>query len=98
MKVRRVLLCRPTYFVVDYIINPHMQPYSVDQAKAMAQWEALVAVLKQLGIHVEIIEQEPDVPDMVFATDQGIVRGGEILLANFRYSQRKKERHYYREW
>lgn len=98
MNVTRVLLCRPTYFVVDYIINPHMQPHSVDQTKAMKQWQALVAALESLKIAVDVIEQEPDVPDMVFATDQGIVQDGTILFANFRFNQRKKESHYYREW
>ncbi len=96
--VKRVLVCRPNNFNVDYVINPHMQPYSVDSDKALKQWESLVAILKSLNIKVDIIEQRPEVPDMVFATDQGIVRDGSILLANFRYSQRQKERVYYREW
>jgi N-dimethylarginine dimethylaminohydrolase len=96
--VKRVLLCRPSHFTVDYIINPHMQPYSVDKKKALAQWQALIETLESLKIKVEVIEQEPDVPDMVFATDQGIVRDGTVLLANFRYPQRQKERIYYREW
>lgn len=97
-KVKRVLLCRPTHFNVDYVINPHMQPYSVKPALALKQWENLVAALESLDIKVEIIEQQPDVPDMVFAADQGIVKDGSILLANFRYRQREKERVYYREW
>ncbi len=96
--VKRVLLCRPTYFTVDYVINPHMQPYSVDPSKAMRQWQNLVDKLKALDIKVDIIEQKEDVPDMVFATDQGIVRDGAILLANFRYKERQPERIYYREW
>ncbi len=96
--VKRVLMCRPTHFTVDYIINPHMQPYSVDTAAAMRQWQNLVKTIESLGITVEIIEQQPDVPDMVFAADQGIVRGDAVLLANFRYKQRQKERVYYREW
>jgi N-dimethylarginine dimethylaminohydrolase len=96
--VKRVLLCRPSYFTVDYVINPHMLPYSVDQIKAMTQWEELVNCLESLNIKVEIIEQKKDVPDMVYATDQGIVRDGAVLLANFRYKQRQKERIYYREW
>lgn len=96
--IKRVLLCRPAHFTVDYVINPHMQPYSVDAGTAMTQWENLVGILQSLGIEVDIIEQEPDVPDMVFATDQGIVRDGAVLLANFRYPQRQKERQYYREW
>lgn len=96
--VRRVLVCRPTHFTVDYIINPHMQPYTVSPSRAKKEWEQLVKVLKSLDIAVDIIEQEPDVPDMVFATDQGIVHNHAVLLANFRYSQRQKERIYYREW
>lgn len=75
-----------------------MQPYSVDKARAMSQWENLKATLEKLGVSVEVIEQKPDVPDMVFATDQGIVRDGQVLLANFRYDQRKREREYYRDW
>jgi N-dimethylarginine dimethylaminohydrolase len=96
--VKRVLLCRPTHFKVDYVINPHMQPYSVDGNLALEQWEDLVKTIESLGIKVDVIEQQPDVPDMVFATDQGIVRDGAILLANFRYAQRQPERLYYREW
>lgn len=75
-----------------------MRPYSVDKPLAMRQWKALVRTLETLGIKVEVIEQEEDVPDMVFATDQGIVKDGAVLLANFRYPQRAKERIYYREW
>lgn len=96
--IKRVLLCRPTYFTVEYVINPHMQPYTVSNDVAMQQWQSLVDTLKSINVTVEVIEQHEDVPDMVFATDQGIVRDGTILLANFRYRQRQKERIYFREW
>lgn len=96
--VKRVLLCQPNNFTVEYVINPHMQPYAVDSSKALRQWNKLVEILKSLNIKVEVIQQQPDVPDMVFATDQGIVKDGAILLANFRYRQRQPERIYYREW
>ena len=97
-KIKRVLVCRPTYFNVEYIINPRMQPYSVNSKHAIKQWENLVKVLKTLKIKVEVIDQREDVPDMVFAADQGIIKNGAVLLANFRFSQRQKERVYYREW
>lgn len=97
-RVKRVLLCRPDHFKVEYVINPHMEPHSVDLAKARRQWDKLVATLQSIGVRVDVIAQAPDVPDMVFATDQGIVRDGAVLLANFRYPQRQKERVYYREW
>lgn len=96
--VKRVLLCKPSHFTVEYVINPHMKPYAVDSDKALVQWQSLVDTLKKLKIKVDVIDQQPDVPDMVFATDQGIVRDGAILLANFRYKQRQPERVYYREW
>ncbi len=96
--VKRVLVCRPTHFTVDYIINPHMQPYSIDTSKAAAQWQTLIDTLQSLNIKVEIIDQQEHVPDMVFAKDQGIVRKGSVLLANFRYRQRQTERQYYRKW
>jgi N-dimethylarginine dimethylaminohydrolase len=96
--VKKVLVCRPSHFDVEYVINPYMQPYSVDHKKALNQWQKLVETIKSLDIMVEVIEQQAGVPDMVFATDQGIVRDGAILLANFRYTQRQKERVYYREW
>jgi N-dimethylarginine dimethylaminohydrolase len=98
MQVKKVLMCRPDYFSVDYIINPHMQPHSVDRAVATAQWESLVEIVKGLKITVDIIEQAEGVPDMVFATDQGIVQGKQVWLASFRYAERQKERIYYRDW
>ena len=97
-RVTKVLMCRPTHFDVDYVINPHMVPHSINRKRAMDQWEALVAAIESLGIKAEVIDQKPDVPDMVFATDQGIVKGGRALLANFRYPERKRETRYYRQW
>ena len=97
-RIKRVLLCRPNYFQVDYIINPLMKPFSVDRPSALKQWNELVNTYESLGIKVEVIEQQPDVPDMVFATDSGVVNDGSVLLANFRHSQRRLERQYYRRW
>ena len=75
-----------------------MKPYSVDAAQALTQWEELVRALQDLKVQVDVIDQPAGVPDMVFATDQGIVRGNRVLLANFRYNQRKKETPLYRKW
>lgn len=97
-QVARVLMCRPTHFDVEYIINPHMVPGSVDRGRAMRQWQNLVAALRGLKVKVDIIDQRPDVPDMVFATDQAIIQDGNVLLANFRHAERKPETVYYRQW
>ena len=37
---QRFLMCRPTYFAVDYAINPWMDPTApVDTDLAIRQWE-----------------------------------------------------------
>ncbi|HUA12997.1 MAG TPA: arginine deiminase-related protein [Candidatus Sulfotelmatobacter sp.] len=91
-------MCRPVHFSVEYAINPHMKPGSTNLEKANRQWQNLVDTLRKIGVYVEIIDQVEGVPDMVFAADQGIVRGGEILLANFRFPQRQPETATYAKW
>lgn len=96
--IKRVLMCRPTYFNVEYIINPWMKPNSVDVQKAMEQWLELVHAYEKLGIKVEIIDQQRYLPDMVFAADQGIVTKKNVLVSNFRHNERKGERFPYMHW
>lgn len=99
MTIRHILLCRPTYFRVDYAINPWMQIGSVDLNLAQRQWETLVQAYQATGVQVAIIEQQPDVPDMVFAADQAIwLEPKTFLLSSFRYQERQKETQYYKEW
>jgi N-dimethylarginine dimethylaminohydrolase len=98
-KIKKVLMCRPLYFsTLDYVINPWMKPGTIDQDTAMKQWETLVQAYKDLGIKVEIIDQQKGWPDMVFATDEGLVTGKKLLLSRFRYKERQGETPYYKEW
>ena len=96
--IQRVLLCKPTHYSVEYIINPWMEPGSVDTSKAMDQWRSLVQVYKSLGIQVDVIDQVEGQPDMVFAADQGIVQGNQVLLSNFRCKERQGESRHYAQW
>jgi N-dimethylarginine dimethylaminohydrolase len=75
-----------------------MKPGTIDGNKSMHQWESLVEAYQKLDIKVEVIDQRPDVPDMVFAADQGLVKGKNVLLSSFRYPERKGETKYYKEW
>ncbi|MGH3933130.1 MAG: amidinotransferase, partial [Pseudonocardiaceae bacterium] len=86
---RRYLMCPPRYFTVSYKINPWMDPgRPVDTARAMAQWTALADTYRALGHTVEMIDPQPDLPDMVFAANSGTVLGGVVLGARFRHAQR----------
>src|SRR5258708_7767385 len=96
--IKRILMCRPLHFTVEHVYNPWMQPGSVDSQRAMQQWEALVAIYKNLGITIEVIDQQKGLHDMVFATDQGIVQRKKVLLSNFRHKERQGESKYYETW
>ena len=75
--VRTYLMCPPTYFTVDYSINPWMDPrVPVDTARAVRQWERLRQTYRLLGHTIHLIDPVPGLPDMVFAANGGTVIGG----------------------
>jgi N-dimethylarginine dimethylaminohydrolase len=96
--LKRVLVCKPLHYSVDYVINPWMKIGSVNQKKAVRQWESLVKALQGLEVEVNVINQQKGLPDMVFSADQGVVKGKDILMSNFRYEVRRGERCPYLEW
>ncbi|GGM28838.1 MULTISPECIES: dimethylargininase [Micromonospora] len=96
---QRFLMCRPTYFAVDYAINPWMDPtVPVDTALAVEQWERLRRTYLDLGHTVEEIEPLPGLPDMVFAANGGTVVGDRAMAVQFRDPQRADEAPAYRAW
>jgi N-dimethylarginine dimethylaminohydrolase len=92
-------MCRPTYFTVEYTINPWMDPgVPTHTEKAVAEWERLYAVYLELGHRVELIDPVPGLPDMVYAANGATVLDGKVLVANFRHEQRSGESNAYKEW
>ncbi|MEX0616588.1 MAG: arginine deiminase-related protein [Candidatus Woykebacteria bacterium] len=75
-----------------------MRPGEIDKNKSFAQWENLVNLYLKLDINVQTINQESEVPDMVFTADQGVVNGKTVLLSRFRHKQRQVETKYYKRW
>ncbi|HKT05407.1 MAG TPA: amidinotransferase [Rugosimonospora sp.] len=96
---RRYLMCRPTYFAVDYAINPWMDPTApVDVDLAVAQWTRLLETYRELGHEVDLIDPIPGLPDMVFAANGATVVDGKVLGAQFRYPERAAEAPAYLGW
>jgi len=96
---RRYLMCPPRYYSVEYSINPWMDPTRpVDLGLARRQWTELRDTYRRLGHHVEEIEPQPGLPDMVFAANAGTVIDGRVLGARFRAPQREPEAEHYRRW
>lgn len=99
MQTRRYLMCRPTYFAVDYAINPWMDPSApVDVDRAVAQWTALRDAYLKLGHTVDEIEPIQGLPDMVFAANGATMVDGIVYGAQFRYPQRAAEAPAYLNW
>ncbi|WP_280384899.1 dimethylargininase [Nocardia wallacei] len=96
---RRFLMCRPDHFDVRYAINPWMDVAApVDRARALAQWESLRAAFERCGHRVDVIAAEPDLPDMVFAANGGLVIGDRALAARFANAERWAEGPAYHRW
>jgi N-dimethylarginine dimethylaminohydrolase len=96
---RRYLMCRPTYFAVDYAINPWMDPTApVDTELAVAQWSTLLETYQRLGFVVDLIDPIAGLPDMVFAANGATVVDGKVLGSAFRYPERAAEGPAYLGW
>lgn len=99
MKRRHYLMCKPTYFAVDYAINPWMDPaVPVDADLAVRQWTDLRDTYVGLGHTVDTIEPIPGLPDMVFAANGATVVDGLVYGAQFRYPERAAEAPAYLNW
>lgn len=96
--IKKVLMCEPKFFQVQYRINPWMKPGSVNKKKALIQWKELYGIYRQLDINVDLIEPKENLPDMVFSADQGLVKGKKTVVSNFAYLQRRKETYFYEGW
>ena len=71
---RSILLCPPVFYDVKYSINPWMKGENVNNALAMQQWFQLKNTLHHMGIKIHLIDQHPDLPDMVFTANAGTIK------------------------
>ena len=76
MSKDKILMCPPDFFTVDYVINPwmagHEDSMSIERAKE--QWGALRDKISEFA-EVVTMEPQPDLPDMVFTANAGVVYG-----------------------
>ncbi|KUI25704.1 N-dimethylarginine dimethylaminohydrolase [Mycobacterium sp. IS-1742] len=98
-RVRHYAMTPPTFFAVEYAINPWMDPTAtVDTHRAMDQWDTLRRTYKELGHTVELLEPIAGLPDMVYTANGGLLVGGHAVVARFAHPQRAAEEPAYAEW
>jgi N-dimethylarginine dimethylaminohydrolase len=100
---RRYVMVRPDHFRVEYRINPFMNlSQQPDPALTREQWDGLVTAIGAAGGEVEVVEQRPDAPDMVYAMNLGFVverpegplvssSAGQVVMSHMRYAERRME-------
>ena len=94
---RRYLMCAPQHFTLAQPINPWMTIGTrIDIDRANRQWARLADTYRRLGHQVELLEPAPDLPDMVFAANGGIVVADRAFPASFAYQHRRGETDHHR--
>lgn len=95
----KILMCPPDYFTVDYVINPWMAGHesSLDIELAKKQWLALRDGIAEHADVVEIAPQ-PDLPDMVFTANAGVVYGNKAIASHFVPKERRAEEPHFKKW
>lgn len=104
----RVLMASPRHFKVETAINPWMQDAQgnlnqVDAVKAHAQWEALAAAYRKIGIRVEVIDAPPGLPDFCFCANQSLAYldaagARSVILSAMRSETRSGEVPHFEAW
>jgi N-dimethylarginine dimethylaminohydrolase len=86
-------MCRPEFYGIKYEINPWMDVNRQTlTSRAQKQWQELYRIITEvLGQTVELIQPQPDLPDIVFTANAGLVFDHQVVLSNFRYKERQRE-------
>ena len=104
----RYVAVDPTHFRVDYQINAFMDvAVQPDPDVAARQWRAMVVAIETAGGTVEVLEQRPDAPDMVYAMNLGLgvelptaagVASHHVVMSHMRFPQRRMETGSAQQW
>lgn len=88
----QILMCKPSFFDVNYVINPWMEG-NLSKAKqdaAKAQWENLYQIISSFA-EVKLIEPKESLPDLVFTANAGLTFDKKFILSRFFHQERQGE-------
>lgn len=97
--MKKVLLCPPAYYDIEYEINPWMHiKNKVNKNIVFDEYKELKNAYKSLGAEVLEIDPVDGLPDMVYSANLGFPLGSNFVVSNFRYPQRRKESDFARKF
>src|SRR5918912_1754180 len=94
-------MCPPSFFDVEYEINPWMRGNRgvVARTTAQMQWDALLGLLTEtLHSAVDVLAPQPGLPDLVFTANAGLAYHTTVIPARFRHLQRRGEEPHFVAW
>lgn len=102
---KKILMCEPKYFDVNYYGNEFMKDNyaTVNRKEALLQWNELLKVYQKLNFDVQLIDPVEDLVDMVFTANQSLPFIDEngnkkVVLSKMKNNERKKEVKYFKEF
>lgn len=97
--MRRILMCPPDHYGIEYEINPWMsRSRGAATEVARSQWQALHDALCGLGVQVELMTPQPGLPDLVFTANAGLVFHSHFFSSRFRHEVRARETPHFDAW
>lgn len=97
--MKKILLCPPTYYSIEYEINPWMHIRNqVDRERVQSEFAELKKTYEELGVELWEMPQEKGLPDMVYSANFGFPIGNIFIKTNYKYDQRKKEAEFASEY
>jgi arginine dihydrolase len=95
----RILMCPPDHFSVEYVINPWMagNEDALDIDRARGQWDDLRETIARFA-DIVTIDPHPDLPDMVFTANAGVVYGNKAVASHFMPKERRPEEPIFKQW
>lgn len=96
----RLFMCPPTFFGVQYSINPWMSEHIGYMApEARRQWDRLVETFQVAGdVEICLLEPVAGLPDLVFTANAALVCGMTAVVSTFRFTERQAESSIFRNW
>jgi len=99
MRQPRILMCPPTYYGIEYEINPWMsRARGSTPDRARSQWHKLYETLCGLGVQVELMTPQQGLPDLVFTANAGLIFGDRFFSSRFRHDVRARESPHFDAW
>jgi len=94
----RILVCPPTYYSVNYDINPWMtRNVGYSAPDAQRQWERLIETFGAAAdVEISVMEPGEHVPDLIFTANAALMCGNLAILSSFRHPERRREQGLYR--